>query len=102
MPKFLFLLPNKHSGIPENTAELSLKNGKGFPHYITKDYVEKLSNYFNEAIIPEKIYGYSYAIDRFSKKKTTWHNGKYASSYYAGAATHKDVFLKAKRIIELF
>ena len=69
VPKFLFLLPNKHSGIPENTAELSLKNGKGFPHYITKDYVEKLSNYFNEAIIPEKIFGYSYAIDRFSKKK---------------------------------
>ena len=25
VPKFLFLLPNKHSGIPENTAELSLK-----------------------------------------------------------------------------
>ena len=68
VPKFLFLLPNKHSGIPENTAELSLKNGKGFPHYITKDYVEKLSIILMKPLFQKK-YLAILMRDRFSKKE---------------------------------
>lgn len=99
VPKYLVLLPNKQNGIPNDVSKLNVQNSRGYPHFVTMEYILKLSKLFNFTIIPEKIYGVSYAIDRFSNEAVNWHNGKFVSSYYASQETHLDAFLKTIKII---
>lgn len=93
-PIFLFYLPNKSSPLSQNLEKFEKINLKGFPHFITNDYLEELSRIFGGIIKPEITSGNNFAIDRFSHQKIEWHNGKFEGNYYPSAETHEDAFFQ--------
>ncbi len=94
VPIFLFYLPNKPFPLSQDLDSFKKINLKGFPHFVTNDYLEELSKLFGGIIKPETTSGFNFATDRFSNEKITWHNGKYEGNYYPATETHEEVFFQ--------
>ena len=99
-PTFFVFMPNKRA-VANNVSEITPISQNGYPQGVTWEYLNKLRDICPNIIIPDKLHGCSYAVDRFTKLSSSWNFGKktFQQTYYASQETNDDILMKLLKLM---
>ena len=99
-PTFFVFMPNKKA-VANNFSQITPSSQNGYPQGVTWEYLNKLRDISPNMVIPDKLHGHSYAIDRFTKLSSCWNFGSktFQQTYYASQETNDDILMKLLKLM---